>query len=54
MWRKALFVTFGLFVAISAAYGVGRVIVEMGWGNSWAGPMSAVAFATAMIVINRE
>jgi TPR repeat len=53
MWRRALFTALGFFVAIGAAYGAGR-IVEVGLGNSWAGPVSAIAFATAMMVINRR
>jgi hypothetical protein len=54
MWRRALFTALGFFVAIGAAYGAGRIIVEVGLGNSWAGPVSAIAFATAMMVINRR
>jgi hypothetical protein len=52
MWRRALFTALGFCVAIGAVYGVGRIIVEVGLGNTWAGPVSAIAFAAAMIVIS--
>jgi hypothetical protein len=32
----------------------GRIIVEVGLGNSWAGPMSAVAFTVAMMALDRS
>jgi hypothetical protein len=53
MWRRGAVVAFGFFVAICVAYVAGRIIVEMGLGNIWAGPMSAVAFAVAMMVLDR-
>jgi len=34
-WRRALFTTLGFFVAIGAAYGAGRIIVEVGLGNTF-------------------
>jgi hypothetical protein len=54
MWRRGAIVAFGFFVAICAAYVAGRIIVEVGLGNSGAGPMSAVAFAVAMMVLDRS
>jgi hypothetical protein len=52
--RRGALVAFGFLVAICVAYVAGRIIVEVGWGNSWAGPMSAVAFAVAMMVLDRS
>jgi hypothetical protein len=54
MWRRGAIVAFGFFVAICVAYVAGRIMVEVGLGYSWAGPMSAVAFAVAMMVFDRS
>jgi hypothetical protein len=54
MWRMAAFVAFEFSTAIGAAYVAGRLIAELGFGYSWAGPVSAVAFIIAMMVINRR
>jgi hypothetical protein len=54
MWRRAAFVAFGLFTAIVVAYIAGRFVVQMGLGYSWAGPVSALAFTVAALVIDRS
>ena len=54
MWRRAAFVAFEFSTAIGAAYVVGRLIAELGFGYSWAGPASAVAFTIAMMVVDRR
>jgi hypothetical protein len=53
MWRRAAFVTFEFSTAIGVAYVAGRAIADLGFGYSWAGPMSAVAFALTMMVLDR-
>jgi hypothetical protein len=53
MLRKIGFVAFGIFVAISAAYVAGRIIVEIGLGYDWAALIFAVVFAAAVLLIDR-
>jgi hypothetical protein len=53
MWRRRAFGAFGLFTAIVVAYIAGRLVVLMGLGYSSAGPLSAVAFFVAAVVIDR-
>jgi hypothetical protein len=52
MWRAA-FIVPGLFTAIGIAYIAARLVLEIGWGNSWAGPVSGAVFAIAMVAIDR-
>jgi hypothetical protein len=51
--RKAAFIAFGYFIAFSAAYVAWRIAIEMGLGIDWAVPISAVAFAFAVLLIDR-
>jgi uncharacterized membrane protein len=54
MWRRAAVLVVGFFVAICIAYVAGRTIAELGFGYSWAGPVSALAFAIAMMVVDHR
>jgi hypothetical protein len=51
--RKAAFIAFGYFIALSAAYVAWRITIEMGLGIGWAVPISAVVFAFAVLLIDR-
>jgi hypothetical protein len=52
MWRTAAFVTFEVAIAIAAAYAAGSLTAKLGFGYSWAGPVSAAAFGAVMILFD--
>jgi hypothetical protein len=53
MLRRAALVTFEFSTSIGVAYVAGRIIADLGFGYSWAGPTSAAVFALTMIAWDR-
>jgi hypothetical protein len=51
--RDALFVAFGIFVALSAAYVAFQLAVDAGLSTASAGPISGLVFTVAVLMIDR-
>ena len=51
--RKLAFISFGLFIAVSAAYVAYRIAIAIGLGFEWAAAISGVVYTIALLTIDR-
>jgi len=51
--RKLGFISFGLFIAVSAAYVAYRIAIAIGLGFEWAAAISGVVYTVALLTIDR-
>jgi membrane associated rhomboid family serine protease len=51
--RKLAFISFGLFIAVSAAYVAYRIAIAIGLSFEWAAAISGVVYTVALLAIDR-